>query len=206
MSTTIEQTRTSWQGVEMSAQEFLALPDDGIHRELVRGRVREDREPSEGGRRGSELTVRNRFHSRIVIRVGHVLANWMDLQPEPRGEVVGGEAGFLLAGTRESLVGIDVAVVSAELVASTDAEQKLYHGPPLLAVEVLSPNDTHEDIAEMVSSYLQAGSVVWVIDPDLRTITVYLPSGDVETLSVRRELSGDSYLPGFRVSVDRLFA
>jgi Uma2 family endonuclease len=206
MSTTIEQTRTSWQGVEMSAQEFLALPDDGIHRELVRGRVREDREPSEGGRRGSELTVRNRFHSRIVIRVGQVLANWMDLQPEPRGEVVGGEAGFLLAGTRESLVGIDVAVVSAELVASTDAEQQLYHGPPLLAVEVLSPNDTHEDIAEMVSSYLQAGSVVWVIDPDLRTITVYLPSGDVETLSVRRELSGDSYLPGFRVSVDRLFA
>jgi Uma2 family endonuclease len=141
-----------------------------------------------------------------LIRVGQVLANWMDLQPEPRGEVVGGEAGFLLAGTRESLVGIDVAVVSAELVASTDAEQKLYHGPPLLAVEVLSPNDTHEDIAEMVSSYLQAGSVVWVIDPDLRTITVYLPSGDVETLSVRRELSGDSYLPGFRVSVDRLFA
>ncbi len=34
MSTTIEQPRASWQGVEMSAQEFLALPDDGIHREL----------------------------------------------------------------------------------------------------------------------------------------------------------------------------
>ena len=77
MSTTIEQTRASWHGIEMSAQEFLALPDDGIHRELVRGRVREDREPPEGGRRGSELTVRNRFHSRIVIRVGQVLANWM---------------------------------------------------------------------------------------------------------------------------------
>ena len=205
MSTTIEQPRTSWQGVEMSAQEFLALPDDGIHRELVRGRVREDRELWEGGKRGSGVTVRNRFHSRIVIRVGQMLANWMDLQPEPRGEVVGGEAGFLLMGTRESLVGIDVAVVPAELVASTDPEQKLYHGPPLLAVEVLSPNDTHEEIAEMVSSYLQAGSVVWVIDPDLRTITVYRPTGDVETLSVRQELSGDAYLPGFRVSVGRLF-
>jgi Uma2 family endonuclease len=90
--------------------------------------------------------------------------------------------------------------------SSSDPDQKLYHGPPLLAVEVLSPNDTHEDVAEMVSTYLQAGSVVWVIDPDLRTITVYLPTGDVETLSARRELSGDAYLPGFRVSVDRLFA
>jgi Uma2 family endonuclease len=205
MSITTEQSRASWQGVEMSAQQFLALPDDGIHRELVRGRVREDRELWEGGKRGSEVTVRNRFHSRIVIRVGQLLANWMDLQPEPRGEVVGGEAGFLLMGTRESLVGIDVAVVTPALVASTDSDQKLYHGPPLLAVEVLSPNDTHEEIAEMVSSYLQVGSVVWVIDPDLRTITVYLPTGDVETLSVRRELSGDPYLPGFRVNVARLF-
>jgi Uma2 family endonuclease len=205
MSTSTEQPRVSWQGVEMTAQEFLALPDDGIHRELVRGRVREDREQCEGESRGSGMTVRNRFHSRIVIRVGQVLANWMDLQPEPRGEVVGGEAGFLLKGTRESLVGIDVAVVTSDLVASTDPEQKLYHGPPLLAVEILSPNDTHEDIADMVTSYLAAGSVVWVIDPDLRTITVYRPTGEVETLSVGRELSGDTSLPGFRVAVARLF-
>ena len=50
MSTTIEPPRTSWQGIEMSAEEFLALPEDGIHRELVRGRVREDRERCEGGK------------------------------------------------------------------------------------------------------------------------------------------------------------
>jgi Uma2 family endonuclease len=205
MSTMIEKPQASWHGVEMSAHEFLALPDDGIHRELVRGRIREDRELSEHGKRGSEVTVRNRFHSRIVIRVGQLLGNWMDLQPEPRGEVVGGEAGFLLTGTRESIVGIDVAVVGSDLIASTDPEQKLYHGPPLLAVEVLSPNDTHEEIAEMVSCYLHAGSVVWVIDPDLRTITVYRPTGDVEILAAHRELSGEDYLPGFKVSVSRLF-
>jgi Uma2 family endonuclease len=205
LSTSIEQSPASWQGVEMSVQEFLALPDDGIHRELVRGRVREDRELCESGNKGAEMTVRNRFHSRIIIRVGQVLANWMDLQPEPRGEVVGGEAGFLFTGTRESLLGIDVAVVSAELVAATNPQQKLYHGPPILAVEILSPNDTHEVIAAMVTSYLDAGSVVWVIDPDLRTITVYRPTGEVETLTAGRELSGDTYLPGFCVSVAQLF-
>jgi Uma2 family endonuclease len=140
-----------------------------------------------------------------VIRAGQLLANWMDLQPQPRGEVVGGEAGFWLLGTRESLVGIDVAVVTADLIATTARDQKLYHGAPLLAVEVLSPSDTHEEIAEMISTYLQAGSVVWIIDPDLRTITVYRPTGDVETLSARGELDGDTYLPGFRISVSRLF-
>ena len=117
------------------------------------------------------MTLRNRFHSRIVIRVGQVLANWMDRQPEPRGEVVGWDRC--------------VAVVSAELVAATNPDQKLYGGPRLLAVEILSPNDTHEDTAAMVTSYLDAGSVAWVIDPDLRTITVYRPTGKVETLSQR---------------------
>ena len=95
MSTAIEQPRTSWQGVEMSVEEFLALPDDGIHRELIRGTsARRTRAMLERTR--APVTVRNRFHSRIVIRIGQLLANWMDLQPEPRGEVVGGEAGFWL--------------------------------------------------------------------------------------------------------------
>ncbi len=57
----------------------------------------------------------------------------------------------------------------------------------------------------MVSSRLQVGTVVWVIDPDLWTITVDRPSGEVETLTARQELSADDYLPGFRVSVARLF-
>jgi hypothetical protein len=44
MSTAVEPQRTSWDGVEMSVEQFLALPDDGIHRELINGRVREERD------------------------------------------------------------------------------------------------------------------------------------------------------------------
>ena len=65
-------------------------------------------------------------------------------------------------------------------------------------MEILSPNDTHEEIVEMVSSYLEVGTVVWVIDPDLQTMTVYRPSGEVETLTVRQELSGEPII--FRAS------
>jgi Uma2 family endonuclease len=139
----------------MSVEEFLTLPEDGIHRELIKGKVREERDDLTLGERGRRAAVRNRFHSRLVIRSGQLLANWMDLQPEPRGEVVGGEAGFWLKGTKESLVGIDVAVVSAELVAATGPKDRLFHGPPVLAVEVLSPSDTHEDTVEMVTYYLE---------------------------------------------------
>jgi hypothetical protein len=41
MRTTVEATRASWHVVRMFAEEFLTLPDDGVHRELIRGKVRE---------------------------------------------------------------------------------------------------------------------------------------------------------------------
>ena len=133
----------------MSAQEFLALPDDGIHRELVRGRVREDRELWEGGKKGSGSDRSKSISQSHRDRVGQLLANWMDLQPEPRGEVVGGEAGFRLRD-RESLVGIDVAVVPpSSLRRQTRA--KAVPRPACSGGRGLSPNDTHEEIAEMVS-------------------------------------------------------
>src|SRR5438477_413567 len=84
----------------MTVAEFLALPDNGVHRELIQGRVRE-----------MGMIVGNRIHSRIEARVVQRLLNWLDEQPQPRGEVVCGEAGFRLKGTKESLVGIDVALV-----------------------------------------------------------------------------------------------
>ena len=49
----------------MSVEEFLALPDDGIHRELIRGTVREFKSDAEEPIRGPRMTVRNRFHSQI---------------------------------------------------------------------------------------------------------------------------------------------
>jgi Uma2 family endonuclease len=206
MSTAVEAPRTAWHGAEMSVEEFLAIPEDGIHRELIRGKVREERDSVSLEERGRPVTVRNRFHSRIVIRMGQLLANWMDGQPEPRGEVVGGEAGFWLHGTKESLVGIDVAVVSPELVAATGPKEKLFRGAPVLAVEILSPSDTHEDIVEMIKSYLDAGVVVWVVDPDFETVAVHQRGCELELFHGKQEISGEPYLPGFRVKVSAIFA
>jgi Uma2 family endonuclease len=205
MSTAIESPRTSWHGAEMSVEEFLAIPDDGVHRELVRGKVREERNSLAFEERERPVTIRNRFHSRIEAKISYFLVDWSLRQPEPRGEVVCGEAGFRLGGTENVLVGIDVAFVSPELVAATGLEEKLFPGAPVLAVEILSPNDTHEGIVEMVRSYLEVGTVVWIVDPDFETVTVYRPGREPETFHQQTELSGEPYLPGFRVSVAKLF-
>jgi Uma2 family endonuclease len=180
--------------VAMSVEEFLALPDDGISRELIRGQLRE---------RG--MTVHNRFHSKIEATVARLLGNWLEQQPEPRGEILSGEAGFRLRARRDSLVGIDVAYASAQLVAGTPEGILIFDGPPVLAVEILSPSDRHEDVVEKVEVYKEAGVTVWEVDPDFRTVRVHRAGRDPEMFSNQQELVTEPELPGFRVPVAKIF-
>jgi Uma2 family endonuclease len=92
------------------------------------------------------------------------------------------------------------------LVTDTDPAAPFYEGPPILAIEILSPSDKIGDIADKVATYLEAGTVVWVVDPDFRRVSVHKPGRIVETFNETQELSGEPELPGFRVLVGELFA
>jgi Uma2 family endonuclease len=178
----------------MTVEEFLDLPDDGVDREMIRGEVKE-----------YGMTIRNRFHASVESRIAHLLWAWLDEQPEPRGEVVSGEGGFRLPGARPSVVGIDVAYVSAEMIAATTQGQKIFDGPPVLAVEILSPSDQYGDVSEKVRLYLEVGTVAWVVDPDFETVAVHRPGRKVEIFTTDHELSDEPYLPGFRTKVAEFF-
>lgn len=178
----------------MTAEELMELPEDGIERDIINGELRE-----------RPMTLRNPGHSETEVNVSHLLRLWRDGQPEPRGKVVGGEAGFRLQRDPETFVGIDVAYVSAEMVAGRDRKLKFFEGPPALAVEILSPSDSHRKVVEKVNLYLEVGTVVWVVDPDFRTLSVHRPGHPVEVYNDRQEFVGDPELPGFRVAVARLF-
>jgi Uma2 family endonuclease len=186
----------------MTAEEFLALPDDGVERWLIRGQLREAR-PGPGGK---PMTVRNRDHSAVMSLVAAALVAWWRDRPEPRGLIVSGEAGVRLRQTAESIVGVDVAYVGPEVAARRGPETSLIDGAPVLVVEILSPSDTVEDVNEKTDEYLAAGvRLVWVIDPHDRTVTIYRPGHEPEFANVRQELSADAELPGFRVPVAQLF-
>ncbi|CAN5909078.1 Uma2 family endonuclease [soil metagenome] len=178
----------------MTAEELMALPDDGVRREIHRGELRE-----------TPMTRRNRKHSGVEANITKLLGNWLDQRPEPRGRIHSGEAGFRLRNDPETFVGIDVAYASAELVAATGGKQSFYDGPPALAVEILSPSDTHEEVIEKIALYLEVGSVVWEVDPDIRRVTVHRPGHPPEMFNDTQELPGEPYLPGFRVPVARIF-
>jgi Uma2 family endonuclease len=180
----------------ITAEEFLALPDDGKERWLIDGELR-PREPA--------MTLRNQVHSEVEASLVFELRLWLREQPAPRGRISCGEAGFRLRRDPDTLVGIDVAYTSAEVLARTAGKPTFYDGPPVLAVEVLSPSDKHAEVVEKVGKYLEAGSVVWLVDPDFRTVTVHQPGQRPKSFNDEEELSGEPYLPGFRVSVSRLF-
>jgi Uma2 family endonuclease len=179
----------------MTAEEFLALPDDGMDRMLIRGRLWE-----------RAMTRRNRWHSRVEAQIVYLLKRWRETLPRPRGQVYSGEAGFRLRRDPDTIVGIDVAYVSAEIAGRDPDDTMLIDGPPILAVEILSPNDNQEEIAAKVDSYLEAGvPLVWVVDPHFQTVTLYRPDGQPEMFSGNDELTGDPHMPGFRVAVSQIF-
>jgi len=150
----------------MTTEDLLGMPEDGVDRDLIRGELRE-----------RPMTGRSRLHARTESRVSHLVDLWLDGQPEPRGEVLSGEAGCILRRDPDTTVGSDVAYISPEMAACQSDETTLLEGPPLLAVEILSPSDKQEDIDEKVEEYLAAGvALVWVVNPRFRTVTVWAHS------------------------------
>jgi Uma2 family endonuclease len=179
----------------ITTEELLAMPENGVDRWLIRGQLRE-----------RPMTVRNRYHSRTMIRIGRLLEAWLEEQPEPRGEMLCGEAGVILKHDPDTTVGVDVVYISAEVAARQSDDTTLIDGVPTLAVEILSPSDTQEDTHEKISEYLRAGvPLVWIVDPEDRTVRIYRPDARPQLFNEDQELTGDPHLPGFRTPVRRMF-
>jgi Uma2 family endonuclease len=186
--------------IHLTEAEFLALPDDGVDRWLVNGEVWEFGASEHG------MTVRDPMHGRATARIGQILGNWVDVQPTPRGDIVGGEVGFRFQGESATVVALDVAYIDSAF-ASQSPEVVLLEGAPILAVEVLSPQDTMGFISDRVKILLSAGvKIVWVVDTFDQSVRVRRKGVPSQTLDTTQELTAEPELPGFRVSVASLFS
>ena len=120
------------------------------------------------------------------------------------GNVLCGDAGFVLRRRPDTLRGIDVAFVRTERARGM-AYDRYPEWAPDLAVEVMSPGDRTGQVLRKVSQLLEAGcSVVWVIHPSRRRVTVY-QGDDVRVLGETDTLDGGDVLPGFSWPLASLF-
>ncbi len=78
---------------------------------------------------------------------------------------------------------------------------------PDLAIEVLSPSNTAQEMRRKRDDYFSVGvRLVWEIDPDTRTCSVYTAPDAVTTLTEADAVDGGDVLPGFRLPLRDLFA
>ena len=118
------------------------------------------------------------------------------------GFVTGEAGGYRVSGERYAP---DVAFVSK--VRQPELAKTGYNPvPPDLAVEVISPTDTDAKLRIKLGNYLAAGTVVWIVYPEKKTIEVYTPGQPVQILNTHDTLSGGEVLPGFELPVNEIFA
>jgi Uma2 family endonuclease len=77
---------------------------------------------------------------------------------------------------------------------------------PAIAVEVLSESNTDEEMRIKVREYFQSGvRIVWMLDPDTRTLRVYDAPDRFHQLTAGDTIDAGELLPGFAVKVGELF-
>lgn len=173
----------------MTVEEFKRLPDNGNKHELSEGLL---------------ITMPPPFslHSLIVVQVLELLQAY--LRQNPVGRAIP-EAGYFLFRHPPTVRQPDVSVLSEERMHAAPKDS-WFEGAPELAVEVVSPSDSAQDLEIKTRQYLQAGAKqVWVLYPATRTVHVACPDSAVLILNESETLTGGDLLPGFSVQVADLF-
>ena len=176
---------------ERTVEDLYVMPDDGYRYELQAGLLVS--EPLPGGR-----------HGMVTAAVAEILR--AHVKKQRLGVVFAGDSGFILARKPDTVRGPDVAFVSRERYERSGDTAKAFAGAPDLAVEVLSPSNTATGMHAKVADYLAAGTRrVWIVDPEVRAVTVYASLLWPQVFREDELLEGDDVIPGFQVRVGELF-
>jgi Uma2 family endonuclease len=184
----------STQTERMTAEEFCDFVNRPVNTnkwfELVRGEV-------------IELPPPQKPHGVTTSNIGRIVGNYTF--KVGRGYCTTNDAGVILERDPDTVRGPDVAAYD-DAEHFEDLHPKYGEVAPRLAVEVLSPNDRADRIILKITDYLRNGvSLVWVVDPELRNVTVYTPDKGPRVYKENEILTGGNVLPGFKCKVADFF-
>lgn len=172
----------------VTAEELEKFPEDDYRYELVEGRV-------------IRMSPAGLTHGTIVAQI------LVLVQPHVRERKLGlvmTEVGFKLKSNPDTVRAPDVAFILRDRIPAN--RRGFYNGPPDLAVEVLSPDDTPVDMRKKVAEYLACGvPLVVVVDTDEKSATVWRPSEEPVRLTRDEVLDLSEIVNGFSCRVCQLF-
>lgn len=123
------------------------------------------------------------------------------------GRVYGAATGYRCFPTdRQQLRKPDVSFVAAGRLSGDQTPKGDILITPDLAAEVVSPNDTYEDVQAKVMDYKSAKvRLIWVISPETKTVLIRRLDGTCAEVDETGTLSGEDVIPGFTCTVAELF-
>jgi Uma2 family endonuclease len=137
-------------------------------------------------------------------RLNQRLANWSE--QDSTGECFDSSAGFTLPNGAK--VSPDASWVRKERYAALTQEERDGFAPlcPDFVVELRSKSDRLQPLQAKMQEYIAQGARLgWLIDPVTKTVYVYRPQQEVETLRTPQTLTGDTVLPGFTLRLDEIW-
>jgi Uma2 family endonuclease len=141
--------------------------------------------------------------SSLMLWLGHIIQIYLD--QNDRGLLTGSDGPFRLL---KRLVRYpDIGFVEWSRFPNREYPMEaILRLHPDLAVEILSPGNTKGEMARKLKEYFLAGTrLVWYVDPDARSVTVYTSPDEFKTLTEGDTLNGGEVLPGFSVPLKQLF-
>jgi len=173
----------------MTADEFFADPDVPELAELVDGEV-------------VTLTTPPPIHGWISGNVYDALS--AHVRPRGLGRVFGDNVPYTLGSHKVRVP--DVSFIRTERGPGPPPRRGGWPLAPDLAVEVLSPSDTHAVVRRKLADYFGAGTpLVWLVDPDEWGVEVHTPDAAARWIDESGTLDGGAVLPGFSVPVADIF-
>lgn len=150
---------------------------------------------------GGEIieVVSNNYSSEVAASILTEIGGFV--KKNKLGRVTGADGGYRVSGERYIP---DVAFVSK--ARQPEPSYEAYNPiAPDLAVEVLSPGNTHHEMRVKTVNYLRAGTTLWIVDPELKRVEVYRPDYAPVTLEIGDTLGSVAALPGFTLPVRDIF-
>lgn len=175
----------------VTADELLRMPEDGFRYELLHGELR-------------QVTPPGAWHGGVAMHLGALL--YQHVAAHDLGVVFAAETGFHMAHDPDHVRAPDVGFVRRDRIPP-ELPLGYFQGAPDLAAEVLSPGDTYAEVQEKACDWLAHGaSMVLVVDPGKRTITVYRSAKDVVILDTDDQLEDADVVPGWSLPVASVFS
>ena len=182
---------TTTEAKPLTADDLLRLYSEGVRGELIRGVL-------------CETMPAGIEHGKIAMKLGAALVNFVD--PGGLGTVVGSDAGVWLERAPDTVREPDLAFFAAEKMPPDVRVRGYAEVVPDLVVEVHSPSDSRREVHDKARMWVSHGvPLVWVVQPETRTVDVHRPDQPVATLAGEGPLDGLDVLPGFSCPLGAVF-